>query len=197
MEFPLKYATLFPEVWKALGKIPRTGWVDRKVKNPETVQEHTVSCRNLVIDLIDILTEFSMSDIIDILNMLEVHDWAESIIGDEVIVTYDEEEKVKLKASKFEREYKAMRKITSNGVNSLGSQVLMLWTHFEKSEDRLSLFARQIDKYQSIEKGWVYQQKGENVVVQDFINYYRNDIVHPLLKERTLKIEKLANDTRN
>jgi len=197
MEFKLKYAELFPEVWKTLGEIPRTGWVNRSVKNPETVQEHTISCRNMVINLIDSLTEFSMSDILDILNMLEVHDWAETIIGDEVIVTYNAEEKAKLKESKFEREYEAMRKITSNGVNSLGAQVLMLWIRFEKRQDSKSSFSKQIDMYQSIEKAWEYQKNGENVLVLDFINYYRKDITHRLLKEKMLLIEKFDKCTRN
>ena len=42
-QFILKYASLVPDVWQALNEIPRTGWVNRKVKNPESVQEHTVS----------------------------------------------------------------------------------------------------------------------------------------------------------
>ncbi len=197
MEFKLKYAELFPKVWKALGGIPRTGWVTRGVKNPETVQEHTISCRELVVDLIDVLTEFSMSDILDILNMLEVHDWPETIIGDEVIVTYNEIEKAKLKASKYEREYKAMLEICSGGVNSLGAQVLSLWIRFERRQDRKSSFAKQIDIYQSIEKAWEYQKSGENVLAQDFIDYYRKDITHRFLKEKMLEIENLNKCPRN
>lgn len=193
MKLDLKYANLFPEVWEKLGEIPRTGWVNRNVKNPETVRDHTISCRNLVISMIDVLTEFSMSDILDILNMLEVHDWGETIIGDQVIVTYNKEEKEKLKKLKFKREYDAMRIISFNGVNSLGAQVLTFWIRFEKRQDDKSSFAKQIDKFQSIEKAWEYQQKGENVLVQDFINYYKNDIVHPVLKKKMLQIEKLAN----
>jgi len=192
MKLDLKYANLFPEVWEKLGEIPRTGWVNRNVKNPETVRDHTISCRNLVINMIDVLTEFSMSDILDILNMLEVHDWGETIIGDQVIVTYNKEEKEKLKKLKFKREYDAMRIILSNGVDSPSAQVLTFWIRFEKRQDNKSSFAKQIDKFQSIEKAWEYQQKGENVLVQDFINYYKNDIVHPILKKRMLEIEKLA-----
>jgi 5'-deoxynucleotidase YfbR-like HD superfamily hydrolase len=128
--------------------------------------------------------------------MLEVHDWPETIIGDEVIVTYDKKEKEKLKDSKFQRELEAMLKIIFSAKSNLDAEVLRLWTYFEKRQDEKSLFARQIDKYQSIEKAWEYQQKGENVLVQDFIDYYREDITHKILKEKMLKIENLAKSIR-
>jgi 5'-deoxynucleotidase YfbR-like HD superfamily hydrolase len=194
MIFELKFAKVATDVWEALNQIPRTGWVRRGVKDSESVQAHIISCRELVIDLIDGQTEFSMSDILEILNILEVHDYPEKINGDEVIVTYDPIEKKKLKAEKFIREYNAMYELTKN-LGDVGKGMFNLWLRFEKENDRLSSFAKQIDKYQSIEKAFEYQQKGEKVRAQDFIDYYKDDITHPLLKEKMLKIEKRAKDT--
>ena len=46
-------------VWKALDKIPRTGWVQWGIPNPETVAEHTISARKLAHEW---KGEFGLSD---------------------------------------------------------------------------------------------------------------------------------------
>lgn len=107
----LRYAHLAPEVWDELGKIERTGWVMRGVKNPETVQEHTLGVRKLALSMFKELPEFTDADRQDLLNILEIHDWAEAIHGDEAIVTEDMEERKTKKAKKFENELAAMTKI--------------------------------------------------------------------------------------
>ena len=91
--FELRYAKLAPHVWQALEKLPRTGWVDRDVTNPESVADHTVALRKLVLDNRESLTEFSDAEIQDLLDMLEIHDWAESNpeVGDQVIIWKNEE----------------------------------------------------------------------------------------------------------
>ncbi len=43
MQPVLKYARLAPDVWSALGRLKRTGYVKRDIPNPETVQEHTIA----------------------------------------------------------------------------------------------------------------------------------------------------------
>lgn len=110
----LSFAHLAPEVWEKLGKIPRTGWVKRGVSSPETVQEHTVSLRILANELVSDIENISETDKNDLLDMLEVHDWAEVDTGDEVIVTNDLVEKKRLKEDKFRRENEAMLKIKEN-----------------------------------------------------------------------------------
>lgn len=191
MEFKLRYQESFPEIWKALEGIPRTGWVKRKVLNPESVKEHIISCRELVISLIADLPEFSMSEILEILNMLEVHDYPEKITGDGVITTKNLEERKKLKAEKFRNEYDAMFEISKNS-GEIGKGVFNLWLRFEKNDDRLSIFAKQIDKYQSIEKAWEYEQRGEKVRAEDFINGYLEEITHPLLRRKMFAIKRLC-----
>ena len=191
MNFELKYAKIVPDVWNALDEIPREGWVRRGVKNPESVQKHSTSCRDLVRELVIHLAEFSNSDILEILDILEVHDYPEKINGDEVIVTNDPEEKKRLKAEKFKREYAAMLEITKP-LGSKGKEMFSLWLRFEKGEDKNSIFAKEIDKYQSIEQAFFYEDNWKKVFAQDFINYYRNDIVHPVLKMRIMAIEKVC-----
>ncbi|MFA6251236.1 MAG: HD domain-containing protein [Candidatus Paceibacterota bacterium] len=187
----LKYAKIAPDIWKALDAIPRTGWVKRGVSNPESVQKHIILCRELVTKLVIDLPEFSVAEISEIQDILEVHDYPEYINGDQVIVTEDQEEKKKLKLEKFQREYDAMIEITKD-LGDIGAEMFNLWLRFEKENDRISIFAKQIDKFQSIEKAFEYEKRGENVFVQDFIDGYRDEIIHPVLVKRMLRIEQLC-----
>lgn len=197
MEFKLKFAEFFPDIWNTLGGIPRTGWVKRGVKNPETDQEHTIACMKFVISIRDRLVEFSDSDIQNILDQLEIHEYPEWKDGDiPPVITDDAEEKKRQKALKFEREYNTMVELSKNNGN-IGRKVFILWASFEAKRNDYYSFARQVDWYQSIEKAWEYQKNGENVKVADFINHYRNDITHKLLKEKMLLIEKFDECTRS
>ena len=179
----LKFANLAPEVWKRLGEIPRTGWVNRGVENPETVQEHTVSLRNLATDISELLVDFSEEDKNELIDMLEVHDWPEAIVGDEVILTSDPEEKKRLKEDKFRRENDAMIRIAEN-LGDEGKKILSLWLRFETSQDEVSTFARQLDKYQAVEKAAEFEKSQGIPLFREFRDYVAKDIIHPILIER-------------
>ena len=206
MEIKLKYAKFFPEVWSGLSRVERDGWVKRKVENPETDQEHTIACMELVLEMKDELLDFFElklrntynffeSYIQDQLDQLETHEYPEWKEGDKPDVVYDEEEKKRLKALKFEREYNTMVEIR-DAHGDKGKEVFDLWLRFEKKENGENSFARQIDWYQSIVKAWEYQQEGKKVLAQDFIDYYRKDITHPLIVRKILNIENLAKNTQ-
>ena len=65
---------------------------------------------------------------------------------------------------------------------------------FEKKEDANSIFANQLDKYQAIEKAFEYEQKGENVSTQQFIDYAEAGSTRSVLVKRLQDIKvKLAN----
>ncbi len=188
----LKFAHLAPEVWQKLAEIPRTGWVKRDIENPETVQEHTIALKALAGSVSDSLTEFSLDDKQDLLDILEVHDWAEAIDGDKVTVTSDLVERKKLKEEKFASERDAMAKITESlGVE--GSVIFDLWLRFELSDDRVADLARQLDKYQAIEKAYEYEKSSGKPLFKEFADYAAKDITHPVLVER---IAKLSADER-
>ncbi len=193
MKFKLRYKDIAPKEWEILGNIPRTGWVRRGIENPETVQSHTIDCRKLVIDFVEHL-EYNMCEIFQILNMLEVHDYPEIITGDIVNLITDPHKKKMFLQNKFKLEHDAMIEITKN-LGPAGREMLNLWLRFDKGEDKLAIFAREIDKYQSIEKAWEYQQFTQKVKVKDFIDYLREDITHPLLKLNISIIEDFLKDT--
>ncbi len=181
----LKYADIAPDVWNALGELKRTGWVTRGVSNPESVQEHTVTLRNIAATL-EGLSEQEKSELLD---MLEVHDWPEAIHGDEVIVTPDEEKRKTLKAAKSEKEKAALSSICSK-LGEKGKEIMDLWLRYESSQDELAILARQLDKYQAIEKALEYEKSQGMPLFREFLDYAGPGITHPLLLEKIQKLER-------
>ena len=176
---PLRFAHLAPDVWKVLGVLPRTGWVRRSVQNPESVQEHTISLRQIASSL----HIFSSLEKMNLIDMLEVHDWPEAIHGDEVIVTYNSEEKKSKRAIKFEKEHQALTSICDT-LGSEGGVILQLWLRFENSNDPLASFARQLDKYQAVEKSLEYEKTQKIICFKEFFDYAEKDIYHPVLTDK-------------
>lgn len=149
----LKYAPLAPAIWGKLATIPRTGWVDRGVKNPETVQQHTLA-------LIDIAQSFdgkiAPKERDELFGMLEIHDWPEAVVGDTRIVANTEIEYRILRAQKFEREFDALTDICAK-LGYVGEEIMTLWLRFENAPDIVAVFARQLDKYQAVEQALAYE----------------------------------------
>ncbi len=188
----LRFANLAPEVWKKLDEIPRTGWVKRGVKNPETVQEHTVSLRDLAISLFSKLTEFSEEEKQVLIDMLEIHDWPEAIVGDEIVLEDGTEEKNKLKEEKKIKETKAMVQICSS-LGDEGKRVMELWLQFEEGKGLVESFARELDKYQAVEKALEFERDQKLSLFQEFKEYASRFIRHPLLVERMNGLNNGAN----
>jgi len=176
----LKYAPLAPEVWEALGEVKRTGWVIRGVANPETVQDHIVILRSLATEVSHLLEAGEKEGLHD---LLEVHDWPEAIHGDEVIYTYDEEERRRLKEIKFANEKKALEQICSN-LGAAGNEIMSLWLRFESSCDPTAHFAQQLDKYQPIERALEYEKEQGIALFEEFYAYNAPRITHPVLVDR-------------
>lgn len=64
-----------------------------------------------------------------------------------------------------------------------------LWLRFETSADEMASFARQIDKYQAVEKALEYERTQGIPLFGEFLNYTRKYIVHPILLEKIQKLE--------
>lgn len=176
---PLKFAISAPHVWQELEELARKGWVARKVQEPESVQSHTISLRILACSC----SPFSGSELEDLLDMLEVHDWPEAIVGDEIIVTNDKEERERLKAIKFEKEKQALVDICIP-LQETGTTIFSLWLRFETSNDQISSFGRQLDKYQAVEKALYYEKTQYIPCFKEFHDYAQKDIAHPILVDK-------------
>ena len=174
----LKLETTAPHVYELLQNVERTGWVERGVKNPETVKEHTEA----LLKLADEMSEYlSVEETDGLLDMLEIHDWPEALHGDEVILVTPDDDKKALLEQKFKNEERALEELCQELPNK--QEIIALWHRFETSDDPAAAFARQLDKYQAVEKAWEYEQAQGILLFQEFLTYSINFIHHPVLLE--------------
>lgn len=172
-----------------LYEIPRTGWVNRGVENPETVGQHTEALIDMAKRVCEINKDLDQKKLE---RMLQIHDWAENDTGDIVTAEYEGEERKKKEIAKYEKEIKALEKICSKlGIE--GEVILSLWKEFEEGKTPEASIAKQLDKLQAMLKAWEYQKEGQLVVAQDFINHDRQKIKDPLLLEWLEDLEKEIN----
>lgn len=183
----LKFAHLAPDVWNALYDLKRTGWVNRGVENPESVQEHIISLRNIASDI----EELTAKERDGLLDMLEVHDWPEAIHRDEVILTLNEEELKSLKGKKFESEKAALSTICEK-LGEDGKTIMDLCLRFETSQDESASFARQLDKYQAIEKALEYDKLQGKSLFKEFLDHATASLIL-LYSENSSCLKKTLN----
>lgn len=179
----LKLEAAAPHVYELLHAVERTGWVEKGVKNPETVKEHTEALLQLADEMLEYLTPQETDGLLE---MLEVHDWPEALHGDEVILELNLDDRKALKDIKFKNEERALEELCKDLPNR--QEIIDLWHRFELSDDPAAVFARQLDKYQAVEKAWEYEQAQGILLFQEFLTYSINFINHPVLLER---IERL------
>lgn len=170
-----------PWVYEALGKLKRTGWLMRGIppEEAESVKEHKEALLMLVNTLSPQLTPEEQDGLPD---MLEVHDWPEIIDGDQVILEEKIGDKKALLEAKFEGEKRALQGICEQIPR--GEEVMALWLRFETSDDPAAVFARQLDKYQAVEKALEYEKTHKVSVFEEFYSYSIKYITHPLLLAR-------------
>ncbi len=161
---------------QALSKTPRTGYKDRGVIKPETVYEHT--------EKLIILANRYFSHIPGLIKMLKIHDWAESnkSVGDIRTDSFCPEDHRQTHEKKFEQELLAMLEICKE-LGQSGKEIFDLWLEFESGETERAKIARQLDKIQAIMQSIYYQNQGQTVIAQEFIDHDSDKISDPVLKK--------------
>jgi len=168
------YKSYALQIIAGLHQIPRTGWVDRGIKNPETVGEHS--------DQLVILAKL-FPEIIDLDKMLKIHDWVEydKSVGDLRTDPFCPIEHLCTKEKKKILELEAIKKICRQ-LGPYGKFVFTLWMEYEEGKTERAQIAFQLDKLQAILKAIYYEKNGEKSGVQEFIDYSGPFIVNLKLK---------------
>lgn len=172
--YPLIYAPHFPHVIHMLELLPRTGWLQWNIDKPENVWEHILSTRDLAIEYKDQL-KLSEEEFVDLLNMIEIHDWAEAIAGDEVILG-DERNVDELRAKKKTRELEAIEKLCSN--HPVGNEVLSLYKRYSNGSDHIAKLVKQLEKLQAVFKAAEYEKKYSKTGLTDEFIHYTHDLIN-------------------
>jgi putative hydrolases of HD superfamily len=181
----LRFSVGTEAIWSTLSALPRTGWIQWGIPNPESVADHILAIRSLAlqwrenIDLSDL--EFS-----DLLAIIEVHDWPEAIVGDLVIMG-DERDVIKLRSEKRNREKIAMVELCQG--KPFGTEALALYERYEMNVDAPARYAKQLDKLQAVLLAAEYEkQYNKPGLLQEFIAYSEHYIDIPFLHQELLKL---------
>lgn len=171
---PLHYAADYKDVVSRLEILPRTGWVQWKVKDPETVWEHILAVRRLAITYKDNLN-LNEDEFRELLDMIEIHDWPEAQVGDGVILG-DEPNVVKLRNEKKKREMEAMERICSNAPH--GQKIIALYIRYASGNDHIARLVKQLEKLQAVFKASEYERtQSKKGLTAEFAHYTR-DLLH-------------------
>jgi len=191
-----------------LKEFPRTGWVLRKVKNPETIAEHMfrVAMANWV------LGKEANLKLRKIIEMSLFHDLCEVYAGDVTPFFYyirnlpkNENERkeflrkyVRLlkiaKESRGKEKHNLEKKSLLKLLKLLGSnkrrEIFSLWSDFEKRFSKEGDFARQVDKIETLIQAIEYFGTGEKSPANSWWEESEEVTDHPLLLEFLKVIQK-------
>ncbi|XP_068432685.1 5'-deoxynucleotidase HDDC2 isoform X2 [Clinocottus analis] len=152
-----------------LKRVPRTGWVYRNVKNPESVSDHMYRMAMMSLTITDPTVDKDRC-----IKLALVHDMAECIVGD--IAPMDNVSK----AEKHRREEEAMRHLSALLPEGLQQEIYGLWEEYETQSSQEAKLVKQFDLLEMILQAHEYEEL-ENTPgrLQEFFDSSNGRFHHP------------------
>lgn len=165
-----------------LKEMPRTGWVLRKVKNPETIAEHTFR----VAFAGWLLTEKQKLNVKKAIKIALVHDLCETYAGDvtpffyyldlpedekerkEILMRWvrlSKKEKVRRSKMKFKKEKKSLLKLIKFLPIVIKKDIFLSWLDYEEGISKEGKFVKQIDKIETLIQAIEYFGSGKTPAI--------------------------------
>lgn len=152
-----------------LKRVPRTGWVYRNVKKPESVSDHMYRMAMMSLTITDPTVDRDRC-----IKLALVHDMAECIVGD--IAPSDNISK----AEKHRREEQAMKQLTSLLPEALRQEVYALWDEYETQSSAEARLVKQFDQLEMILQAHEYEElEGTPGRLQEFFDSTAGRFHHP------------------
>ncbi|XP_008300651.1 5'-deoxynucleotidase HDDC2 [Stegastes partitus] len=152
-----------------LKRVPRTGWVYRKVQNPESVSDHMYRMAMMSLTISDPTLDKHRC-----MKLALVHDMAECIVGD--IAPADNVSK----AEKHRREEEAMQRLSGLLPDGLKQEIFGLWEEYETQSSAEARLVKQLDLLEMILQAHEYEElEGAPGRLQEFFNSTAGRFQHP------------------
>ncbi|KAI5615053.1 HD domain-containing protein 2 [Silurus asotus] len=165
-----------------LKRVPRTGWVYRNIKQPESVSDHMYRMAMMALTLQDPSVNRERC-----MKLALVHDLAECIVGD--IAPADNISK----AEKHRREKEAMVHITGLLDEDLRKEMYRLWEEYETQSSPEARVVKELDQLEMILQAHEYEElEGNPGRLQEFFNSTEGRFHHP----EVLALVKSLNEER-
>jgi 5'-deoxynucleotidase len=153
-----------------LKKIRRSGWINKaNISSPESVADHSYSMCMMCM----VLSEILNLDTEHVMKMANLHDLAESMVGDNTpdMISHDE---------KINQEDKAMREIISKLPHNLHEKYLDIWNEYIENKTVNSKFVHNMDKLEMAMQAKSYELDGYSkqclqVFLSSAVDYISND----------------------
>ncbi|KAM8831342.1 5'-deoxynucleotidase HDDC2 [Spinachia spinachia] len=152
-----------------LKRVPRTGWVYRNVKKPESVSDHMYRMAMMALTITDPTVDKDRC-----IKLALVHDMAECIVGD--IAPADNVSK----AEKRRREEATMRHLSALLPEGLNEEIYGLWEDYESQNSPEARLVKQFDLLEMILQAHEYEElEGTPGRLQEFFDSTDGRFQHP------------------
>ncbi|XP_075059117.1 5'-deoxynucleotidase HDDC2 [Mixophyes fleayi] len=152
-----------------LKRVPRTGWVYRKVEKPESVSDHMYRMAVMAM-----LAEDKTLNKDRCIKLALVHDMAECIVGD--IAPADNISK----EEKHRQEKDAMEHLSHLLSEDMKKEVYELWEEYEHQSSAEAKFVKELDQCEMILQALEYEELEKRPGrLQDFFNSTAGKFKHP------------------
>jgi putative hydrolase of HD superfamily len=165
-----KSISSFTEYFYKLKDIRRTGWKQKlEIENAETVAAHTLLMIVLVLFFSE-KNQYSYKKKVRLIEMVLVHDLAESIIGDITPETMNENRKRRL-------EDEAFGKITEKMCpKNLKKKYLESWHDYQTKKSFDSKFVHLIDKLEMVLQAHYYLDHGKGIRKEKVTTFFQSGL---------------------
>ncbi|KAJ8270743.1 hypothetical protein GJAV_G00118730 [Gymnothorax javanicus] len=165
-----------------LKRVPRTGWVYRNVKQPESVSDHMYRMSMMALTITDRNINRDRC-----MKLALVHDMAECIVGD--IAPADNISK----AEKHRREEEAMKHLTGLLQDDLKKEIYELWNEYEQQSSPEARLVKELDQLEMILQAHEYEELEQTPGrLQEFFDSTQGRFHHP----EVLQLVKSLNEER-
>lgn len=165
-----------------LKRVPRTGWVYRNIKQPESVSDHMYRMSMMALTIQDVSVNKERC-----MKLALVHDLAECIVGD--IAPADNVSKTE----KHRRENEAMVHITGLLDDGLRKEIYNLWEEYEAQSSPEAKLVKEFDQLEMIIQAHEYEElEGKPGRLQEFFTSTEGRFHHP----EVLSLVKSLNEER-
>ena len=148
----------FAKKVRELKDLKRTGWVQKGVRDPESVADHSF----MLAVLAYVYSKEQGLDVDKAVKMALLHDICEVYSGDIADKIRDEDQSVP-DSRKRELEREGLKKLISLLPDDFASEIYDLWEEFEKRETKEARLVKDLDKLEMCLQAKDYSEKHENL----------------------------------
>jgi putative nucleotidyltransferase with HDIG domain len=172
------------DFFQAVGKlktIKRTGWINHKVPDPESVADHSFRVAFIAM----ILAPKLGANVEKSIKMGLIHDIGEAKVGD--VLKFQGRAALSDAEEKLKKETTAVKEITAL---IDGDEYFALFNEYVENKTKEAQLVKQIDKLERALQAYEYE-KQTNIDLQDFFESAEVLVKEPVLKEILEEIKKL------